>query len=81
MKYIVVCYAIHDRCIASTNTFTNWNRAFEFIKKDANSVYNTENDNGNNKNYATIEINDEIAVVTSCNEEYIWTWEIISIAC
>jgi len=79
MKYIVICYAIHERNIASTDTFSNWNDAFEFIKKDANSVYNEENDNGNSENFATIEIDDGTAVVTSCNEEYIWTWEIISI--
>lgn len=79
MKYIVVCYSIHERCIASTDIFTNWNDAFEFLKKDANSVYNEENDNGNNNAFATIEIDDGTAVVSSCNEEYIWTWEIISI--
>ena len=79
MKYIVVCYAIHEKSIASTDTFSNWNDAFEFLKKDAKSVYNEETDNGYNADIANLEIDDGTAVVTSCNEEYIWTWEIISI--
>lgn len=75
MKYIVVCYAIHEKKIVSYDTFASENDAFIFIKNDAQKVYNEEIYNGN---LAVIDLDDYFYVQS--NEEYEWTWEIIDIA-
>lgn len=73
MKYIVICYAIHERKIVSYDPFVNVNDALIFIKKDAEKLYNEEIYNGNS---ADIDLDEGFACVKS-NKEYEWTWEII----
>ena len=76
MKYVVVCYAVHDICIASHDWFDSYNDAAEFLKDDAQNTYDEEvSESGADD--VDIWIDDYYANVSSCDHEYQWTWEII----
>ena len=75
MKYIVICYAIHEKRIASHKVFESVDAAKEYIIKDANSVYEDAFENAFCPDDVYIEVLDNYAKVSA--NEYTWTWEII----
>lgn len=77
-KYVVVCYSVHECGIASVDVFTNRDEALTFLIDDANAICNEENENNEDEEFATIEIDGDTAIVRT-RDEYIWTWEIISV--
>lgn len=76
MKYVVVCYAVHDSEIASHDWFDSYNDAVEFLKDDAQNTYDEEV-SGSGADDVGIWIGDYSASVSSCDNGYKWTWEII----
>ena len=38
-KYIVICYAVHNKKIESYNVFDNKDDAYIFIEKDVHNTY------------------------------------------
>lgn len=80
--YIVICYAIHNKEIASHDTFDKEDDAYEFLKKDAQNTYDEEYNNSSDGQKAQIDFtisDDGTAYLSSCNSEYEWTWEVIEI--
>ena len=45
MKYIVICYAIHNKEIIDYKSFDDEEDAYEFLEKDAKSTYENEYNN------------------------------------
>lgn len=82
MKYVVVCYSVHNREIASYSAFNNEGDAYEFLEKDAQNTYEEEYNNFSDEEKEQIEFtlsNDGTAYISSCDGEYEWTWEVIEI--
>jgi hypothetical protein len=81
MKYVVVCYSIHNKNIASYDPFDSEEDAQKFLEEDAESTYNEEVENASKEDVDNIEmeVNDGYALVSSCNGEYQWSWEIIQV--
>ena len=76
MKYVVVCYSVHNSEIASHDWFDNYNDAMGFLKDDALNTYNEElSESGADD--VDILIDNYYASVSSCDNRYQWTWEII----
>lgn len=73
MKYVVVCYAIHDKAVASCDMFNTEEDAMLFMLHDAHGVYDEETEQGND---AVIEDNGDSMYVSSCKRECEWTWNI-----
>lgn len=82
-KYVVICYAIHDKIIASIDTFEKETDAWEYLQKDATNTYEEERNNANEKDKSTVELDiddySQTAILRSYNDEYQWTWEIIEV--
>lgn len=77
MKYAVVCYAVHDKDIASCDWFDTYESAQKFLSNDMENTYNEEVESGGNDD-VNICVDRDFASVSSCNYEYEWTWHIIS---
>lgn len=80
-KYVVICYAVHNKEIASYDSFDNENDAYEFLEKDAQNTFEEEINNANNaedKDKVCLVISgDGTARLSSYDGEYEWTWEVI----
>ena len=77
--YLVICYAIHNREIASIDKFDTETEAVKFLVDDATNTYNEEVANsGNNPNEIELDIDEdaETAILNDYPAECIWTWEI-----
>lgn len=70
-KYIVVCYAVHERKIASYDVFDSEREAVSFLTKDAKKTYEEEKNNGAASPVETASYGE--AEVSSSNGEYVWT--------
>lgn len=82
MKYIVICYSVHNKEIASYDAFENEADAYNFLEKDAQNTYEEEYNNSDDaeRNQIDFTISDDgTAYLSSCNGEYEWTWEVIQI--
>lgn len=44
-KYVVICYAVHEKEIASHDAFDNEDDAYAFLEKDAQNTYEEEMNN------------------------------------
>lgn len=77
MKYGVICYAVHESNIASCDWFDDYESAKSFLKEDAQNTYEEEVENGGNDD-VDIDIWEDYASLTSCEDEYEWTWHIVS---
>ena len=78
--YLVICYAIHEKQIASVETKESYEDALDFLIKDAENTYNEEIANsGNDPSEIDLDIIDDTACVTDRPAECIWTWEIVNI--
>lgn len=79
-KYIVICYSVHEKQIASHDSFDNENDAYAFLEKDAQNTYEEEMNSASKKDKELIDfaISDNgTAYLSSYGGEYEWTWEII----
>lgn len=79
MKYIVICYSVHDKKISSYDVFEKREDAYIFLREDAKKVYEEEVNNSGCETEIEFTLDDEIAYLSSCNGEYEWTWEIIEV--
>ena len=79
-KYIVICYAVHEKEIASHDTFDNEDDAYAFLEKDAQNIYEEEMNNANEEDKDSIDFtirDDGSAYLSSYGGEYEWTWEVV----
>ena len=82
MKYIVICYAVHNKEIASYDAFDNEDDAYNFLEKDAQNTYEEEYNNASEEDKGSIDFtisDDETAYLSSYDGEYEWTWEVIEV--
>lgn len=78
--YLVICYAIHEKQIASVEKMDSYEDALDFLLKDAENTYNEEIANsGNDVSQIELDIEDDTACVTDRPAECTWTWEIIHV--
>lgn len=75
-KYIVICYAIHDKFVAGHIAFDTREEASEFIREDAQGTYDEEIANSGNDDIS-IDICDWHASVIDKDAGCHWTWDII----
>lgn len=81
-KYVVICYSVHNKEIASHDVFENEYDAYSFLKKDAQNTYEEEMNNSNEraKELIDFEIDDYgKAYLSAFDGEYEWTWEVIEV--
>lgn len=81
-RFIVVCYAVHDKRIASCDPFETEDEALAFLKKDAKATYEEEYESAGEKDKETVELENDVAgeaTLTSYNGEYCWTWQVVEI--
>lgn len=81
MKYIVICYSVHEKRVASHDVFNNEEDAILFLKKDSSNTYEEELNNcsENEREHIDFTLDDRSAYLSSYNGEYEWTWEIIEV--
>ena len=78
--YLVICYAIHNKRIASVDTKDSYENALDFLIKDAENTYNEEIANsGNDPSEIELNIVDDTACLIDHPAECTWTWENITI--
>ena len=75
-KYGVICYAVHDKDIASCDWFDDYESAKSFLEEDAQSTY--EDESKDDDPDAELLIDGDFASLTSYEGEYEWTWHIVS---
>jgi hypothetical protein len=82
-KYVVICYAVHDRRIASYDKFDDEDSARCFLREDAENTYEEELNGASDEDKDSVKLDvcssGTFAKLTSCDGDYIWTWEIITI--
>lgn len=80
-KYVIICYAVHDRRTASCVPADSYDQAKALLIEDAKNTYQEEYDNSldDERESINLSIYEDTAVLTSCENEFIWTWEIIEI--
>lgn len=78
-QYVVVCYAVHDRQIASHDPFQTESEAEEFLRRDAKNTYEeeVESTSADERNAVKLDIANSTATLE--HNEFVWTWEIIRI--
>lgn len=82
MKYVVICYAVHNKEIASYDTFDDKGDAYIFLEKDAQNTYEEEYNNASEEDRESINFtmnDDGTAYLSSYDGECEWTWEVIEI--
>ena len=73
--WLVICYSLHNKEIASVDVFTSYDAAIEFLETDAQNTYEEElNGESSNVDFTLGRGN---AYLSSCDRENEWTWEII----
>lgn len=76
--FLIICYAVHSRTVASVDKRETLEDACDFLKKDAKHVYAEEIESCDvDPNDVTLEIRDYKAIVEAYNGEFCWTWEIL----
>lgn len=76
-KYAVVCYAVHDKDIASCDWFDDYESAQKFLEEDANNTYEEEVESCGDDD-VDIWVTGNFASLSSCDGDYEWTWHIVS---
>ena len=79
MKYVVICYAVHEKNIASYNAFDDENEAYDFLEKDAQNTYEEEKLNASEDYAIDFTIDNGTAYLSSYDGECEWTWEVITV--
>ena len=82
MKYVVICYSVHNKEIASYDVFDNEDEAYVFLENDAQNTYEEEYENATEEDRESIDftLDDGTAYLSSYEGEYEWTWEVIEVA-
>lgn len=52
-KYVVICYSVHNKEIASYDAFENKDDAYAFLEKDAQNTYEEEMNNSDKEGKRT----------------------------
>lgn len=81
-KYVVICYSVDEKEIASHDTFDNEDDAYAFLEEDARNTYEEEMNNANEEDKDSIDFtirDDGSAYLSSYGGEYEWTWEVIEV--
>lgn len=77
-RYVVVCYAVHDKKIASSDLFETAKEAERFLMDDAENTYTEEKDNAYDPENVILDLDTD-----NCAElkhgDFHWTWEIITV--
>ena len=69
-KYVVICYSVHGKEIASYDSFDNEDNAYVFLEKDAQNTYEEEVNNARDKESIDFTIDDESVYLSSYNKEH-----------
>lgn len=77
MDFLVICYAVHEQSVASVQKYETYDQALVELMKDAQNTF--EEERASVSNDAHLDIEGGTATLTSCNREYIWTWEICKV--
>lgn len=79
MKYIVICYSIHEKGVLSYDVFSNEEDAILFLEEDSTNIYKEELNNCSEDERKNIDftLDGRTAYLSSYNGEYEWTWEIV----
>lgn len=75
--FIVICYSIHEKKIASVDSKKTYEEANKFLEEDAKNTYEEEVENGGEN--VQLDVSDGSALLTSSNGDFEWTWEIIEV--
>lgn len=80
-KYMVICYAVHNKEVASHDIFNTYDEAVEFLEKDSQSTYDEEYNGAVKEDKKKIDftLDDDSAYLSSYEGEYEWTWEIVEL--
>ena len=81
-KYVVICYAVHNKKIESYNVFDNKDDAYTFLEKDVHNTYEDEMNTTSEEDKDSIDFtisDDGSAYLSSYDGEYEWTWEVIEV--
>ena len=81
-KYVVICYSVHNKEIASHDAFENEDDAYAFLEKDAQNTYEEEMNNSDEEGKEQIDFtisDDGTAYLSSCDGDCEWTWEVIDV--
>lgn len=77
--YLVICYAVHDKEVTSVDTFSEYDKAKEFLMKNAHETYNETRESSifdSDPDEVKLKIIDNKATVTDANTDCMWTWDI-----
>lgn len=72
-QFAVICYALHEKRVASFDVLPSYREAEKFLTEDARNTYEEETASTPD---ARLEMADGHAQLTSCGGEWCWTWEI-----
>ena len=73
-KYVVICYAVHKKEIASHDAFDNEDDAYTFLEKDAQNTYDDEINNASEViDFLSLENNRE-NFINSLREKIFLMW-------
>lgn len=75
--FIVICYAIHDKKIASVDSRDTYEDAIDFLETDAKNTYEEEVANGGEN--VELDVDEGFALLTSSNGNFEWTWEVVEV--
>lgn len=81
-KYVVICYSVHNKEIASYDPFENEEDAYAFLEKDALNTYEEEMNGASEEDKDSIDFtisDDGTAYLSSYDGENEWTWEVIEV--
>lgn len=81
MKYVVICYSIHNKKITGTNPFINREDACTYLEGDIWSTYEEKKCCGDlHSDHINFNIDTNgVSYLSSCDGAYHWTWEIIEV--
>lgn len=77
MQFVVICYSVHNRCVYSHDVFDSFDAAKNHMIHDAHNTYNEEICNQSYN--VELESFEDRMRVSSCDGDYEWTWDILSI--
>lgn len=68
--FLVICYAVHNKEVASIDPFYTYNDALKFLKEDADNTYREEDGD------TVLDMHGDSAELKSCDGDLVWTWSI-----
>lgn len=77
--YLVICYAIHYRDIASINKFDNWEQAMNFLRSDVSDICEETKEEVIDPENVKCIIKNNYAQLSADNGEYTLTWHVVEV--